>query len=303
MCASQSLPSYHKGGKHLNVFNNGKMELESLEKQIADIDSVILKQMESLKARYGSKLQRRTEITTKDYNFVEDESKHEKVLDDSYCCYEFKNGFLRKVRSLTGDKEVEYAIEATASSVLIAFDNRGRLLRVYCQDLPLNGSDIGTYLPTYFGLDETDDYKILWIGELTGDTLMLLYKDGNVGFVDTSEWDTSTRNVKVLQKGIATSVAPLLGAVLTEIPELLYVSDEEGNLAWVATDDLKRKDRTAKTRAFDLRHKSLLDTYLPTTITEGALFINDYGKYHGRLKEVENFSDIRGDVNAFKNMM
>ena len=295
-CAGRSLPSYHDGGKFRKIEAEGSLVLKSLEEDIADIDSVIKRQMRSLKSNYGALMPRRTEVTTKDYEFIENKGLKDSVIDNTYCCYSFKNGFLRKLRSKSYDKDAEYVIDGTASSTLIAFDNRGRLLRVYCQDLPLNGTDIGTYLPVYFGLEESDDYKILWIGLLTGKELMLLYKDGNVGFVDTSEWNNSTRNVKVLQEGIAVSVAPQLGAVITDIPDMLYVTDSHSRLAWVETASLKRKHRTAKTRAFNLKKGESLTTYIPCSSTEGMLFINNYGEYNCKLKEISDFSDIHGDL-------
>lgn len=301
-CASRSLPSYHDGGKLASVYVNGQAQLESIKKSIDNVDNVIIAQMKALIAKYGAKMKRRTEITTKDYNFETSEKSQEKYVDDSYCVYEFNNGFLKKLKVATGSKDIEYYIEGTASDTLIAFDNRGRLLRVYCQDIPLSGQSVGTYLPTYFGLNETDDYKIMWIGKLTGNELMLLYKDGNVGFVDTSEWIGNNRNVKVLAKGISVSSAPYLGAVLTEIPQILYVSDEEGNIAWADTSEIKHKDRTAKTRVFDLRRNCLIDSFLCTDFNTGMILVNNYGEYRNKLKELKDISDFRGDVDDFIDM-
>lgn len=302
-CASRTLPSYHNGGKLASIYINGKAQLDSLQRSIENIDDVIKAQMKALKSKYGASMQRRTEVTTKDYEFAEDTKSGEKIVDTSYCVYEFKNGFLKKLRYASGDSSIEYFIEGTASDTLIAFDNRGRLLRVYCQDLPLNGTDIGTYLPTYFGLKETDDYKITYIGKMDGNELMLLYKDGNVGFVDTSEWISNNRNVKILQKGISVSSAPLLGAVLDTIPQVLYVSDEDGNIAWADTSEIKHKDRTAKTRVFDLKRGKLLDSYLCTDMQTAMILVNNYGEYRNKLKNLKDLSDFRGDVNDFIDMI
>lgn len=298
--AGRSLPSYHDGGKYANLYLNGKAELDRLESELNDIDSVILRQMQTLKAKYGSKLQRRTEITDKDYNFEEDDDSvtKEKIVDTSFCFYELKDGFLKKMRKYVGSPDAEYSFDGTASDTLIAFDNRGRLLRVYCQDIPISDGGIGTYLPAYFNLDETDDYRIMWIGKLDGSELMLLYKDGNVGFVDTSEWIGNNRNVKVLEKGISLSSAPYLGAVFTEIPEMLFVADDNGCVSWTYTKDIKHKDRTAKTRVFDLYKKCLLSEYMDLDITAGALYLGNLGYYQNKLKPL-NIDDLRGDPNDF----
>ena len=301
--AGRSLPSYHDGGKYHSIYVNGQTEINSLLQSIENVDDVIVAQMGALKTKYGKKMQRRTEVTNKDYSFTEEEKTVEKIIDTSLCYYELKGGFLKKLRFPSGANGIEYSIEGTASDTLIAFDNRGRLLRVYCQDIPLNGSDIGTYLPTYFGFEEDDDYRITWIGKLDGNELMLLYKDGNVGFVDTSEWIGNNRNVKVLQKGISVASAPYLGAVLTEIPAMLFVTDEEGRVAWTYTKDIKHKDRTAKTRVFDLVRNTPLDSWAGKSEVEGALLLNNVGHYYGKLKHLEDVSDFHGTDDDFVAMI
>lgn len=301
-CASRTLPSYHNGGKLASVYLNGKAQLESLQKSIDNIDDVIKAQMVALKNRYGATMKRRTEVTTKDYEFAENAKSTEKIVDNSYCVYELKGGFLKKLRSASGDRSAEYVIEGTASDTLIAFDNRGRLLRVYCQDLALNGTDIGTYLPTYFGLNESDDYKITWIGRMSGQELMLLYKDGNVGFVDTTEWMNNNRNVRVLEKGISVNSAPTLGAVLETIPQMIYVSDEDGNIAWADTSEIKHKNRTAVTRVFDLKKNTPIDSYLCTDLQMGMLLVNNYGDFRNKLRPLADLADFRGDAEDFVDM-
>lgn len=303
-CSSRSLPSYHDGGKYASEYNRLKPELDRLQSEIGDLDGVILSQMNSLKSKYGSKFERRTEITTKDYIFSEDEEIEDKYVDTTPCVYEFRRtGFIKKLRTASNDADVDFVIHGTSSDTLIAFDNRGRLLRVYGQDLSLNSiSDVGTYLPIYLNINEQDDYLITWIGKLDGRELMLLYKDGNVGFVNTSEWDNSNRNVKVLNRGIASSVADKLGAVLADIPEMLFVSDEEGRIAYVYTADIKRKDRTAKTRAFELIRGCLLDSYVGMPITKGILYLANIQSYHGKLKFIQALEDFNGDADDFTNM-
>lgn len=303
-CASRSLPSYHDGGKMRDAYYNGELQLKGLDKQIGDVDSVIRAEMQRLIREYGPQMQRRTEITTNDYEFVESEKSTEKVIDDSYCVYEMKDNFIRKLRYSAPKADAQYVIEGQSNDTLIAFDNRGRILRVYGQDLPLSGaSEVGIYLPGYLGLKESDDYKIMWIGRMIGQELMLLYKDGNVGFVNTDEWVGNNRNVKVLTRGISPAAAPLLGAVLDRIPEMLYVSDVDGNIAWANVAEIKRKDRTAKTRVFDLHKGIPLDSYLCADFAVGTVLVNNYGVYANKLRALPDFSDFRGDPDEFVNMM
>lgn len=303
-CSNRSLPSYHDGGKLREAFYNGDAQLKALDGQIADVDTVIRNDMLRLIREYGSSMARRTEITTRDYEFSESEKPTEKFVDNGQCLFEMRDNFIRKLRYAAPNTDAQYVIDGKADDTLIAFDNRGRLLRIYGPDLPLSGmGDVGIYLPSYFGIKEEDDYKVLWVGKLSGQELMLLYKDGNVGFVDTKEWVNNSRNVKVLNRGISQTSAPLLGAVLEDFPEMLYVSDVDGNIAWASVSDIKRKDRTAKTRVFDLYHGKLIDSYLPADFAVGTVLVNNYGAYANRLRPLPDIADFRGDPNEFVDMM
>ena len=301
--SGRTITDYYDGGKYANEFATGQDRINALQHSIDNVDDVIVAQMNALKAKYGSKMQRRTEVTDVDYQFNDALEVNEKVVDNSSCAYSFANGFLKKVKYSLPDDNAEYQFDGYANDTLIAFDNRGRVLRVYCEDLPLDAnSNLGTYLPKYLGLDETDDYKITWIGRLTGDTLMLLYKDGNVGFVDTSEWTSNNRRVKVLEKGISSDCANKLGAVITDIPETLFVTDVEGRVAWAYTDDIKRKDRKAKTRVFNLVRNAELDSFSCQSAVNSCLLFNNVGDYHGKLRALDEV-DYRGTDEDFIPMM
>lgn len=299
LCASRRLPDYNDGGKYRDIYNNGMSQLVTLNNTLSNVDLLIKQQMQDLIRKYANKLPRKTEVTNKDYDFTSDDKK-EKVVDQSSCVYELKNNFLKKIKSPTQDKSVEYRFVGKANDTLIAFDNRGRLLRVYCSDISLSNNLTGTYLPNYFNLEETEDYKIMWIGRMQGQELMLLYKDGNIGFVDTKEWDNSTRNVKVLTNGISSKSAPYLGAVLEEIPEAIIVTDTVGNIGWATTENIIKKDRTARTRMFALNKGVLLDTYSITTVPKVMAKLLTYTDCNGRLRPLRDINNYRGRESDFK---
>ena len=295
-CATRNIDYYHDGGKYKDLYDKSKAVLDELEADFNNLDAVIIREMKRLKATYGVNLQRKTEVTTTDYTFSEDGTAKEQKIDASACVYTFKDGFLKKLRYSVGDN-VQYEFDGFANDVLIAFDNRGRLLRVYCQDLPLNSaSDMGVYLPRYFGFNETDDYRIKWIGRMDGKELMLLYTDGNVSFVDTSEWADSTRNVKVLEKGIPVSIADKLGAVVTDVKDMLFVTEDKGRIAWVYTDDIKRKHRTAKTRVFNPAGTTFIDSYAVLDKETGTSFLRNIGHYKNKFKKLEYPDSFRGSL-------
>ena len=231
--------------------------------------------------------------------FIEEDGNTKvKVEDSSEVYYAFKGGFLRKCRMNIDDKQAA-VFQGKANDTLIAFDNRGRLLRIYCSDIPLHGkTDLGTYLPTYLGIEEGNDYSITWIGRLSGATLLLLYNDGNIGFVDTSEWDSSTRRVKVLERGISSVCANKLCAVFEEIPKYLFVTDTSGKLGWVVTSELKRKDRTAKTKVFNVNPKERIDSVAYFDEDRCLLNLVDAMRFKDKMKKIKP-GDFIGDESIF----
>ena len=262
---SRRINAFRDGGKYQREFNDLTNSIAYYERYLNDVDSAIVEQLNALKSKYGSLHTRRTEITTEDYEFkVADTG--ETVKDTTECVYTLKKGFLKKMRATFANADdianAEYSFTASASETLVAFDNRGRVLRIYCEDIPYSGvSELGTYIPKYCDFIETMDYRIWYIGVLDGGTRMILYKDGNIGFLDTSEWTSVTRRVRVHEKGICTDCADIVGAVFEEVPEWLLVLDTQSRISIVDTRNIKRKGRTAKTRVFNLKSGDFIASY------------------------------------------
>lgn len=280
---SRRINAFRNGGKYQKEYEEFSKSIEYYEHYVSNIDLAIIDQLESLKRKYGSQHPRRTEITNEDYEFKVSE-KGEVIKDETECYYSFKSGFLKKQRAqfanMIEDTGAEYAFNASASDTLVAIDNRGRVLRIYCEDIPYSGAtDLGTYIPRYCELTETGDYKIVYIGILDGNTRMILYKDGNVGFLDTSEWLGLSRRVRVQERGICVECAGIIGAVLEEIPDWLCVLDASGRLGIVGTNSIKRKGRTAKTRVFNLKSGESLASFVG---------LSDAGMY-ATVKDVDYF--------------
>lgn len=305
---SRRINDFYTGGKYADEYNAATNEIKNYESIIADVDAEICRQMDTLIKKYGKKLKRKTEITDTDYVFNQGSASHVKIKDTTPCHYDFKDGFLRKLKTKTDTPNLKFEFDGICSDTLIGFDNRGRLLRVYCNDIPLGSpSDMGTYLPRYFGYDETDDYRITYLDKLDGSTLMLIYSDGNIGFVDETEWTSNTRSVKVLEKGIATGIADCLGAVVN-ISELhnvdeymLFVGDNKDRIGWVYVKDIARKHRTAKTRVFNMLKRGKITHYYLTPANQGALLLNNLDTYYGKMKKL-NHSDFNGNPAIFSVM-
>lgn len=307
--SNRPIGTYHTGGKYATDYENAQKELAALNTALSDLGAVIINQMNRLKSEYGVLLKRKTEITNTDYEFTETEDNAEaekkepiKFVDTSKCHYTFKDGFLKKTRYSLGDTEAQFDFDGIASDTLIAFDNRGRVLRVYCEDVPMHGTtDLGMYLPRYFNLQETEDYRITWIGRMTGQTLFILYKTGNVGFVDTTEWTQNNRRVKVVEKGISYTDAPYLGVVMDEkdMPPALIVTDTIGRLGVALTKDIKRKGRAASTRVFRLFKNYIIDSYAKINSEyELSMTLANYENYMNKMTKYED-GDLLADPSIF----
>lgn len=293
---NRRLTEFKNGGKYMVQYNDMMAQIKNYEDKLADLTGTIINQLKALKSKYGSDFPRRTEVTSTDYDFQSEAFVDEVAKDTSPCFFAFKDGFLKKSRYATGD---DNEFKGIASDTLVAIDNRGRVLRVYCEDLPYTGaSEHGIYLPKYFDLDESDDYKIYWIGVLDGSTKMILYKDGNVGFLDTSEWTGVNRKVRVLNEGISSAVADIVGAVM-DIPECLFVIDSVGRIAYENTSSIKRKHRTAKTRVFNLAKDCSITSFVGMPMSDAITYLNNIERYHGKPQYLEDADSFRGEASDF----
>lgn len=303
-CATRRLAEFHKGGKYLDQLASYTAQIKRSREIIANVDAEISKQMDRLISQYGASMPRLTEVTNVDYEFLEEEEEQKtKIQDTSTCYFNVEDGFLRKLKYRT--KKEGMWVEGVSSDTLIALDNRGRILRLYCEDIPFTtDTDMSFYIPRYCNLNESDDYRITWVGRLYGQKLMLIYKDGNIGFIDTSEWINNSRNVRVLERGIACSIADQLGDVinLDDIEEfdssILMVSDTLGRLGWEYLRDIKQKDRTAKTRMVATKADCPIDSYMICTEATAVVTLSNMSEYHGKLKKL-TAEDFRGNPEMF----
>lgn len=297
----RSLSSFRKGGKYAEKYEAIENEIEGITKSIDNIEECIIAQLKALKAQYGHLHARRTEISTTDYEFVAADEE-EAVKDTNICQFVLKDGFISKLRGTTPPSEYDLCVTAQACDTLIAVDNRGRVLRIYCEDLPYtNGAGLGTYLPRYLGIEETDDYRVWWMSVLDGTEKMILYSDGNVGFLNTAEWYGVDRKVKVIEKGIAVSVADKVAMVFDEVPESFFVTSNIGRVGFCITENVKHKNRTAKTRVFTLDADEYIDSYAAMPLVDASVYLTNPNYYAPpKLKFFESESSLVGDPNEFK---
>lgn len=250
--ADRSLSAFNNGGSYANRYSNLK-DLEAEYKgYIENVDEYIYQDLEDLKRTRSEFFTRKSDETYLDYRFSK--LSDNEMEDDSFCVYTlYKDGFLKKTRdSIEDSKDIIASISAQANSTLIGFDCFGRLLRVYGTDIPFTGlGERGEYLPRYFEAEGYDGYKVLYMGLLDGKKRMLVYKDGFVGFLDTSEF-VGKKKIRTVQRGVDTNVYNALVEVIEEddFPEYLVVAEDSGKkIRFGVTKVSQIREASRKSRA------------------------------------------------------
>lgn len=292
--------SFNRGGTYKTRYENLLETEESWKATLNDLDSYIVNELQEIKREKEAQgyCKRRTELTYKDYRFSKISDMSE-IEDTSYCVYTLrKDGFLTKSRYLSTDRDnVLCEIEATASSVLIGFDNFGRIVRVQGKEIPFTADgEKGVFMAKYFDATFEPEYKVLYLSLLDGHRKMLVYRDGYIGFFDTSEY-VGKRNTKIISNGVCLAVRDKLLQIYDEkeIPDYLLLADDSGShvkLGVVPTSTISVRSRTS-------RAKVLNGTNINTKYLKGfnnfelAQFISEPDNYVGKLKNFKG--DFYGD--------
>lgn len=287
----RGLGVFHRGGTYATRLANLIESEKAWKKYLADPDDYIISELEDLLQKRKGLFPRKTEISYKAYRFSKIKDASE-IEDDSFCVYTLtKNGFLIKDRVPRDDENKFLTINARANSILIGFDNYGRVLRVVGSEIPFTGSDNGTYLPKYFGVEsdveQEFDYRILYLCELNGSKKTLIYRDGYIGFFDTSEF-LGKKNIKIIANGVCTAVRDQLLEIYEEdeVPEYLLLADDTSDkikLGVVVMNTVPERRRTS-------RAKVLSGNYINTKYLKGfngldlAGFIENPDSLIGKLK-------------------
>lgn len=303
---SRSLPTLRDGGRYRNTYADLMTKLRYFE--TTPVDKVVGDDLRHMKSKYGKDYPRKTEITNQDYDFSSlEENEKVAVKDTTNCTFILKNNFLQK-RAISGgavEENADMVLQGVASDTLVMIDNRGRVLRAYCENIGYASgiTDTGEYLPKYFDLNEDDDYKILWMGLLDGSRKLLIYNDGNLGYLDTSEWVVCNRQVKVIENGIAVSIADKLRAVVdldTVENKWLVVTDNLGNISCESLENVKFKGRTARTRVFNTKRDAYIDSYYLTDYTDILPYCNNIPQYLApSFRKQINVNDFSGCAESF----
>lgn len=290
----RSITVFHRGGTYLKRYNELCETNKFWTDALNDIDRYIVNELTQILKENKNNFPRKSEVTYKDYKFSKI-SNSEEIEDDSFCMYALsKDGFLKKTRNDESDENTLISISGRANDVLIGFDNYGRILRVVCKEIPYTRiGESGTYLPKYFGVgDEAGnfDYKILYLCPIDGKRRMLVYRDGYIGFFDTSEY-VGKKNIKIIAQGVCLAVKDKLLHIYEEedIPDYILLADDTKDkirLGIVNTADVPVRSRTSRAKVLSGVD---IDTH----------YLNGYNGFD-LVKYITNSEDHIGKLKNFK---
>ena len=283
--------SFRDGGKEARRYDTLRATVEEYQNNLADLDTYIYNELTRIANTYGKDYPRLTEITFKDYVFT----KREEVVEEDTGFAGFilyKDGRIVKSRTIEGydleSPEIMTIIKAQANSTLIGFDYVGNLLRVYGNDLPYGSTD----LLSYFGVQGlVNNYSIMYMTLMDGSCKRLLYRDGRMSVLDTSEFIGKKNRKRLIQNGVPEDVNETLLEVFNEedLDEYLYVADESGKLALGVVDwkSLTVKSRLGRTRAFVGPKDMDISQWGTCNLEQAHNYFPDLDAFIGKLKRVK----------------
>lgn len=295
--SGRALSAFNNGGAYTKRYND-LQELDAYyRKSLEDMDSYIINELKQLKVSKRGQYERKTVISNTDYRFSK-LSDSDVIEDTSDCVYTlFKSGFFKKTRDYIYDNGILCQFRGQANSPLVGFDNFGRVMRVSGAEFEFTPvGDNGVYLPKFFDASFEDKYKVLYMGLLDGTCRMLVYRDGYIGFLDTSEW-VGKKLVRFTNAGVCTAVMDQLLHIYEqdEIPQVLLLADDTGKhvkMGMLVTEDIPVRSRTSRAKVF-------VGTNINTKYLRGSSYMSatayckDINKYAGKLKML-NFDDLVG---------
>lgn len=283
--------SFRDGGKEARRYDTLRATVDEYQNNLADLDTYIYNELTRIANTYGKDYPRLTEITFKDYVFT----KREEVVEEDTGFAGFiiyKDGRIVKSRTIEGydpeSPEIMTIIKAQANSTLIGFDYVGNLLRVYGNDLPYGSTD----LLSYFGVQGlVNNYSIMYMTLMDGSRKRLLYRDGRMSVLDTSEFIGKKNRKRLIQNGVPEDVNETLLEVFNEedLDEYLYVADESGKLALGIVDwkSLTVKSRLGRTRAFVGPKDMDISQWGTCNLEQAHNYFPDLDAFMGKLKRVK----------------
>lgn len=297
----RQLTSFKRAGKYADRYNSLQETLSTYEEIYENPAIQMIKELKEIKALRKAECVRKTELTYRDYKFSK--AVEADVVDTSFCVYTLRtDGFLMKTRDALDRDDILCTIYGDASSTLVGFDNFGRVLRIAGQDIPFTPYDgDGVYLPSYFEASFQNDYRVMYMCLLDGKRRMIIYKDGYVGFFDTSEW-VGKKVIKVVSQGVDLHVYDMIVDIVEEgdvnANTYLLVADYDRKkrcrMSVAKLDTIPVRSRKSRAKVFqgsdiNISHYALFDLF------GGLKFLDNFDWYRDKMRVVKE-DDLIGDI-------
>ena len=221
---------------------------------------LILKDMARIKRNTDICKPRKTEITNKDFIFV-DKKSEEALVDESDCFFYIEKGFIKKFAAQPSSVPSNARLfPGKANDVIVSIDEDGSIYRTYGEDLKYTiQGELGTYIPRYAGVGET---SFIWHAlAKTDDKKLLIYNDGYVGYLDLTPFarENVNQRSRYMQNGINKATDQLLDIVDYDDTQYLAVEDvatRNPKLGIIPIKDIELKARTSRTKVMNARATS-----------------------------------------------
>lgn len=242
-------------------------------------EKVIMQDMTRIKRNPILGQARRTEITNKDFLFV-DKKKDEELVDKSPCYYYIEQGFIKKFAVKPSSVPENVALlEGLANDVIISIDEEGCIYRTYGEELGYTSmTDLGTYIPRYAGVEEAN---FIWHAVAkAGDKKLLIYNDGYAGYLDLTPFarENVNQRSRFMQNGINKAVDQLLDIIDYNEEDYLVVEDwytRNPKLGVIQIKDIEEKARTSRTKIMNAKQTTKFSLFTKEEL-ESQIDIEDF---------------------------
>jgi len=232
--------------RHLNreyILNRIK-EIETLQKEIAELDSLlssetklknlIVKQLKTIKEKYG--IPRKTHIL---YDTVDEIEESEEPAEEYPCRFVMtKEGYFKKItlQSLRGNDEqktkegdsVIYNADGNNRDGLLFFSDKAKCYRALADDFaPTKASSMGDFIPAKLGFEQDEKFLfMLPVTDYSKGSLIMIFQNGKGVAVPLSAYEIKGNRRRLT--GAYSDASPICAMFYTEKEpiELLLVSSD-----------------------------------------------------------------------------
>jgi DNA gyrase subunit A len=263
-----------KRTEETSALENEIKDLEDILGSVRRIRAIIVDELKNIIKKYG--IERKTSIIYDDE--VIDEVIEEQVEDYPVNIFLSREGYFKKITPLSlrmgGEQKYKendgpfLAFDSQNKNDLLVFSDKQQVYKVRVRDFEdTKASVLGTYLPSYLGMEEGESVKYLMDpGDYTGHVLFF-FENGKAARIELSAYATKTNRKKLT--GAYSGASPLVSVIPLREETEIAVYSTEGRVVVFSTSLLAPKTTrtTIGVGVMTLKKKFKLDRAVPVTAT------------------------------------